>query len=54
MGALLERRKSTKERKQFRWAIHTNWTDFGDTGAGPRTLTLPQITVTANNIDDIS
>jgi hypothetical protein len=32
---------------------HTNWTDFGDTGGGVLGLGTTQITVSANNVDDI-
>ena len=52
MGTLLG--KKINERAQaISLGNHTNWTDFGDTGAGALGLASTQITVNANNVDDI-
>ena len=52
MGTLLGK-KINERAEAISLGNHTNWTDFGDTGAGVLGLTATQITVTANNIDDI-
>lgn len=52
MGTLLG--KKVQERIQsIIGANHAAWTDFGDTGAGVLGLAATQITVSANNVDDI-
>ena len=52
MGTLLGK-KINERAEAISLANHTNWTDFGDTGAGVLGLAATAITVTANNIDDI-
>lgn len=52
MGDLLGQ-KMTERIEAIALANHTNWTDFGDTGAGVLGLASTQITVSATNIDDI-
>lgn len=52
MGTLLGK-KINERAEAISLANHANWTDFGDTGAGVLGLASTQITVSANNIDDI-
>lgn len=52
MGTLLGK-KINERAEAISLANHGNWTDFGDTGAGVLGLASTQITVSANNIDDI-
>ena len=52
MGTLLGK-KINERAEAISLANHTNWTDFGDTGAGALGLASTQITVNANNVDDI-
>ena len=52
MGTLLGK-KINERAEAISLGNHTNWTDFGDTGAGVLGLISTTITVTANNIDDI-
>lgn len=52
MGTLLGK-KINERAEAISLGNHTNWTDFGDTGAGVLGLAATAITVTANNIDDI-
>ena len=52
MGTLLGK-KINERAEAISLGNHTNWTDFGDTGAGVLGLADTAIIVTANNIDDI-
>lgn len=52
MGTLLGK-KLGERIEAISLANHANWTDFGDTGGGVLGLASTDITVTANNIDDI-
>lgn len=52
MGELLGK-KIGERAEVISLANHANWTDFGDTGGGVLGLASTDITVTANNIDDI-
>ena len=52
MGTLLGK-KINERAEAISLGNHTNWTDFGDTGAGVLGLISTAITVSANNIDDI-
>jgi len=52
MGELLGR-KMNERAEAISLGNHTNWTNFGDTGAGVLGLASTAITVSATNIDDI-
>lgn len=52
MGTLLGK-KINERAEAISLANHTNWTNFGDTGAGVLGLTDTDITVSATNVDDI-